>query len=69
MISNAPEFLANIAHEVYEADPIYFDTKRAWRDMPWEYMMVRETGKILLRPSKIWDRFKGEYVSRDGSQK
>ena len=28
MISNAPEFLANLAAALYEEDPIYFDVKR-----------------------------------------
>jgi len=28
MLTNAPEFLANLAATLYEEDPIYFDVKR-----------------------------------------
>jgi len=28
MLTNAPEFLANLAAALYEEDPIYFDVKR-----------------------------------------
>lgn len=30
MISNAPEFLANVAAAIYEEDPIGFDIRNAW---------------------------------------
>ena len=54
MLTNAPEFLANLAHELYEADPIYFDIKRAWREFPWDVMVRRELSRILNQPSNLW---------------
>jgi len=54
MISNAPEFLANVGEALYEADPIYFDVKRAWRDMPWNEAMVRQIERIMNQPSGVW---------------
>jgi hypothetical protein len=57
MISNAPEFLANFATAVYDEDPIYFDTQRAWREFPWDVMVRRELSRILNQPARIWERY------------
>jgi len=54
MISNAPEFLANVCAALYEEDPIYFDIQRAWREFPWDVMVRRELSRILNQPSNLW---------------
>ena len=41
MLTNAPEFLANLAAALYEEDPIYFDIKRIMPEVVKNYIEAK----------------------------
>jgi len=65
MKSTAPEFLANLAHELYEAGPIYFDMRRLMPEVvkaearrlcgeaSYEFMAELEQRRVKMGLSRI----------------
>lgn len=62
MKTNAPEFLANLCHEIYEEDPFKFNQRKMWREYlgPWfrgrMWKLVNETTPWIERVLELGRR-------------